>query len=191
LIKQQTALKTTSGELQEFNADASGVIIKESKSLIKIYNKKIKCIDEQMLKIIKEDAELKKQFELVTSVHGVGKQTAIFIIAFTQGFTLFKDWRKFACYCGIAPFEYTSGISIRGKTRVSHLANKKLKSLLTLCALSTIKRENEFKLYYDRRALEGKSNMSTLNIIRNKLISRIFAVVKRGTPYQSEYQRAA
>jgi transposase len=191
LVKQQTALKITSGELEEFDADVTGSIIKESKSLIKIYDKKIKAVDEQMLKLIEEDAELKKQFELVKSVHGVGKQTAVFFIACTHGFTLFNDWRKFACYCGIAPFEYTSGISIRGKTRVSHLANKKLKSLLTMCALNTIKKENEFKIYYDRRAQEGKSNMSTINILRNKIVSRIFAAVKRGTPYEPNYQRAA
>ena len=184
LVKQQATLKTTSGELQEFRAPGWDVIVKESKSLIQMYDKKINNVDEQMLTLIKQDAALEKQFELVTSVHGVGNQTAIFILTCTQGFTLFNDWRKFACYCGIAPFEYTSGTSIRGRTKVSHLANKKLKSLLTLCVLSTIKNENEFKTYYDRRAQEGKSNMSTINIIRNKLVSRIFAAVKRGTPYQ-------
>lgn len=184
LIKHQTTFKITSGELADFDVDATGSIIKESKSFIKIYQKKIETIDEQMMELIQQDTELKKQFELVTSVHGVGKQTAMFIIAYTSGFTLFTDWRKFACYCGIAPFEYNSGTSIRGKTRVNHLANKKLKSLLTMCALNTVKKENEFKIYYDRRAKEGKNNMSTLNILRNKIISRVFAVVKRGTPYQ-------
>jgi transposase len=191
LVKQKTALKTTSGELRKFAADDSSFIVKESKSLIKTYEKKIEAVDEQMLRLVRQDEELKKQFDLVTSVHGIGPQTAIFIIAYTQGFTLFEDWRKFACYCGIAPFKYSSGTSVRGKTRVSHLANKKLKSLLTMCALNTIKKKNEFKDYYDRREQEGKNNMSTINIIRNKLVSRVFAAVKRETPYQSIYKRAA
>jgi len=38
---------------------------------------------------------------------------------------------------------------------------------------------------------EGKNNMSTLNIIRNKLLARIFAVVKRQTPYVDLYKFAA
>lgn len=191
LVKHQTALKITNGELIEFDADITGLITKESKALIKNYDKKIEAVDAQMLKLIEENEELKKQFELVQSVHGVGKQTATFIIVYTQGFALFNDWRKFACYCGVAPFEYTSGTSIKGKTRVSHLANKKLKSLLTMCALNTIKKENEFKIYYDRRIQQGKSAMSTINIIRNKIISRIFAAIKRGTPYQPVLSNAA
>ena len=41
----------------------------------------------------------------------------------------------------------------------------------------------EMKEYYNRRVEEGKNKMSTINIIRNKLLSRIFAVVKRETSY--------
>lgn len=191
LVKQQTAWKITRKEMTEFDADVTGLITKESKSLIKIFDKKIEAVDAQMLKLVEDDEQLQKQFELIKSVHGVGKQTALFVLAYTNGFTLFDDWRKFACYCGIAPFEYRSGTSIRGKTRVSHLANKKLKALLNMCALNTIKKENEFKIYYDRRKQQGKSSMSTINILRNKIVSRIFAAVKRGTPYQPNYQRAA
>jgi hypothetical protein len=39
------------------------------------------------------------------------------------------------------------------------------------------------KAYYQRRVENGKNKMSTLNIIRNKLLARAFAVVDRGTPY--------
>jgi len=47
------------------------------------------------------------------------------------------------------------------------------------------------KLYYQRRINEGKSEMSTLNIVRNKLLARIFAVIERGTPYVETYKFAA
>jgi len=190
LIKQQMMLKISSTELTEFDADETGLIVKESKALIRMLQKRIEKVDEKMRTLVEEDEQLKKKFDLVKSVHGVGKQTALFVLVYTNGFTLFDDWRKFACYCGLAPFEYSSGTSIRGKTRVSHLANKKLKSLLTMCALNTIKKENEFKIYYDRRIQEGKSAMSTINILRNKIVSRIFAAIKRGTPYQPQLQAA-
>ena len=39
------------------------------------------------------------------------------------------------------------------------------------------------KMYYQKRVLEGKNRMSTINIIRNKLIARVFAVIKKGTHY--------
>lgn len=178
------SLSIPAKELKAFNADYSGIINKESNSLIKSIEAKMEAVDKKLLEIVNQDKELKGIFDLIISVHGVGKQTALFILIYTNGFTRFNESRKFACYCGIAPFKHTSGTSIRGRTRVSYLANKKLKALLTMCAINTIKKENELKIYYDRRIKEGKSHMSTLNILRNKIVSRIFATVKRGTPYQ-------
>ncbi len=145
--------------------------------------KQIDKIEINLDEIIKVNYKLKKQFDLITTIKGVGPQTALFIIAFTDGFNRFDSWRKFASYCGIAPFPYTSRTSKRGKTKVSNLANKKLKSLLDMCAKSAIQSNQEMKIFYERRITLGKSKMSTLNIIRNKLLSRIFAVINRQTPY--------
>jgi transposase len=183
LVKHQMTYKITSRELKEFPFGDTGLVVKESVKLVKFFEKKIQIVENKMQELINHDSELKQQFNLAKSVHGIGNQTALFILVYTDGFTSFDDWRKFACYCGLAPFEYSSGTSYRGRTRISHLANKKLKSLLTMCALNTIKKENEFKIYYDRRTGEGKSAMSTINILRNNLVSRVFAVVKRGEPY--------
>lgn len=183
LVKQKKGLKGTLKDLKDMNADLTGVIGDQSREIIMVLEVKIKLCDEKMLEIIKSEKSLKEQFDLVCSVHGVGKQTALFILVYTQGFSRFTDPRKFACYCGVVPFEYYSGTSIKGRSRVSHLANKKLKSLLTMCALNTIKKQNELKDYYDRKVEEGKNPMSVINAIRNKLVLRIFATVRRGTPY--------
>lgn len=186
LIKMQTRLKITAKEMKEFDADMSGIVAGHSEGLIRSIAKKIERINEEIMMIIRKNEDLNIKFELAKSVHGIGDQTASAILVSTNGFTSFTDCRKFSCYCGIAPFEYSSGSSIKGKTRISHYGNKKLKSLLTMCALNTIKKDNEFKRYYDRRIADGKSAMSTINIIRNKLISRVFAAIERGTPYEFE-----
>jgi transposase len=60
-----------------------------------------------------------------------------------------------------------------------------------MAAMNAIKINGEYKQYYLRRQQEGKNNMSTLNIIRNKILARIFAVVKRQTPYVDLYKFAA
>lgn len=125
------------------------------------------------------------------SIKGVGSQTALFMIVTTNGFTKFASWRKFASYCGIAPFPNTSGTSIRGRTKVSNLANKKIKSLFDMCAKSAIQNNPEMKIFYHRRLEQGKNKMSTINIIRNKLLSRIFATIKRQTPYVDVLKYAA
>jgi transposase len=65
---------------------------------------------------------------------------------------------------------------------------KKLIHLVAICACAY---NPELKLYYKRRVSEGKNKMSTLNVIRNKLIARMFAVVNRGTAYVDLMKHAA
>ncbi|MBK7572487.1 MAG: IS110 family transposase [Bacteroidetes bacterium] len=90
--------------------------------------------------------------------------------------------RKFACHAGVAPFEYTSGSSARGKTRISHLADKELKLFCTW-HISAISRPGEFREYFVRKVKEGKNKMLVINAIRNKLIHRVFACVRDQRKY--------
>jgi transposase len=154
-------------------------------------NKLISKIEKELENIIKNDELINKQFHLITSIKGVGKQTALFIIVYTNCFTKFENWRKFASYSGTAPFPYSSGTSIKGRNRVSHLANKKIKTLLNMCARSAIEFNPEMKMYFQKRKALGGNGMSIMNIIRNKLLARIFAVIKRGSPYVDTYKFAA
>ena len=88
------------------------------------------------------------------------------MIIATKGFTSFQNARQFACYAGIAPFEYSSGTSIRSKTRVSHLADKKMKSLLHMASLNAVRFDAEIKAYYERKKEEGKHTMLVLNNVK-------------------------
>jgi transposase len=143
----------------------------------------IKALEKVIRAIIRENDELRRTFELVTGIKGIGLIVACNLIVYTHNFTRFDDWRKFACYSGTAPFDYQSGTSIRGRTQVSAIANKQMKKMLHLAAMCAIHRDAEMREYYARRLADGKPKMSTINIVRNKLIARVFAVVKRGTPF--------
>ena len=87
--------------------------------------KKIDKVEQEINTIIISNEQLKNKYELMTSIKGVEPQEALIVIVYTYGFTKFKNWRKFASYSGIAPFPNRSGTSIIGKTKISHLANKK------------------------------------------------------------------
>ncbi len=184
LVKQRAGYKTTVNEQKRVLLKKdNGVLISTQEKMIKYLTKQIAAIEKEINEIIESNETLKKQFTLITSITSVGAQTALFMIVYTQAFTKFTKYRKFASYSGIAPFTKLSGTSIRGRTKVSNLANKKIKSLLDQCAKNAVIHNPEMKEYYNRRVEEGKNKMSTINIIRNKLLSRIFAVVKRETPY--------
>jgi transposase len=147
-----------------------------------------KKVNEQIQNIIQQDEVLKKLFLLIISIDGVGPVTATEMIITTNEFKHFNTASQYACYAGVAPFEHKSGTSIRGKTRVSHMANKTIKTILHMAALAAKLQPGEIRNYYERKLKEGKHKMSIMNAIRNKLIKRVFAVVHRNQPYQKNYQ---
>lgn len=156
------------------------------KSLIALKDEQ-KAIEQQINRLIQDDGRLKELFDWIVSVPGIGSTTATEIIVVTNEMTTITDPKQMACHAGVAPFEYRSGTSIRGKTRVSHQARKRLKALFHLGAMSCIRKEGELRTYYQRKVAEGKNKMLVLNAIRNKLIHRVYAVVRRKEKYDKTY----
>lgn len=159
------------------------IILISSRKMIKQLDQLILKVEQEIQNLLYEDEDLKKHFELTSSIIGVGLITSATLITYTNCFQAFISWRKFASYGGTAPFEYSSGTSIKGKTRVSHYANKKIKTLLTNAAYSAIRHDPQLKAYYRRKKIEGKAEMLVINNVRNKLLARIFAVNKRESQY--------
>ena len=144
---------------------------------------KILKVEEAMEKLIAANSSLYTNYILLRSIKGIGIINAIVLLCVTDNFQRFDDPRKFACYCGVAPFEHTSGISIRGKTQTSPLANKEVKVYLTRAAITAITWDPQMKAYYKRKVSEGKHKASVINAVRAKIIARAFAVIRRQTPF--------
>ena len=145
----------------------------------------IQQIEEKIHQVIESNNQIKEVYELITSIPGVGFILAAKLLVYTKVFTSFSNVRQLACYCGVAPFEYRSGTSVKGKTGVSKFANMDLKATLHLASISAIQHNVELKKYYKRKVEEGKSKMVVINAVRNKLLARVVAVVNRKTPYVS------
>ncbi len=191
LVRQRAGLLNALKEYSNIGLLKQDAIIQSHTRLIKCLGKEIDKLEDEMDAIVQSDPSLKQNQSLLQSIKGVGKLVSIATIIKTRNFTRFANARKFACYCGTAPFENTSGTSIRGKTKVSHLADKRMKTLLDLAAKSAIQHDKELNEYYLRRTNDGKSKMSTINIVRNKILYRMFAVIKRQTPYVENFLQAA
>lgn len=185
LVIDRASYESRIKELQEqMGTDLQSDITISTKHMIEIISIEIKKLENAIKSLINRSEELTRTYKLVTSVVGIGFATAVHFIIATENFTRFSHVRKLICYCGVAPFKHESGSSIRGRTKVSHLANKKLKTLLTMAAICAVRFDPGLKQKYEQKVGEGKPKMSVLNIIRAKLIHRIFAVVKRQTAYE-------
>jgi transposase len=190
MVKINTSLKNSLKSHNQYQR-LSGLksISEEISKQIYGNNDRIEQIEKQIIELIKSDDSLKKNYDLVTSITGIGFVIATFMLVSTNNFTSFENGRKYACYSGIAPFEHTSGTSIKGKTHVNNLANKKMKTLLSNGANSAYKWDPEMRNYYKRKIAEGKEHKLVINSICCKLVNRAFAVVKRQTPYVNIYKQ--
>ncbi len=183
LVKSKTDLTKYPNELKTFAPELGKLAEKNIKKSVKTFIAEIKRIEQEIQKLILSDDKLSKTIDLVTSITGIGKITALYLTIYTNFFTRYQKPNQLACYCGVVPFEYSSGTSIRKRARVNHMANKTLKKQLHLCALSAKTHDPELKAYYERKVEEGKPKMLVINNVRNKLVHRVCAVIRKQQPY--------
>ena len=169
--------------LKELSGQLTKKAITRIKRRLKALSEDVKAIENEVRELIISTPELEKSYNLLQSITGIALVNATMMILCTNNFEGITNARSFACYCGVAPFEYTSGTSIRGKTKVSHLANKKMKTDLTNAARSAVVHDPEMRIYYKRKRAEGKAYGTVMNAVKFKIITRVFAVIKRGTPF--------
>lgn len=190
LVRHKASLTCAIKEYRHIGISEKDVLMQTQLQLLKNFDTQIKKLMIEIETIIDADKSLKQNFHLLQSIKGVGKVVTLAVIIKTHNFTRFVDARKFACFCGTAPFEHSSGTSIKKKSRVSHLADKQMKTLLDLSAKSAIQYDKELREYYLKRTQAGKSKMSTINVVRNKILYRMFAIIKRQTPFFENYLQA-
>ena len=183
-VKHKVSITKLAETAEYHNAkDDSGQVVRMLKDELADVTDKIKETERKISEMMSGNASIASNYSLIQSIIGIGQINAAVIITVTDNFRKFDNPRKFACYCGVAPFEHTSGTSIRGKTRTSKLAAKDLKVLLTRAAITAMVHDPQIRTYYLRKVSEGKHKASVINAIRAKIIYRCFAVVKRQTPF--------
>ena len=159
--------------------------------IINTFTDYIAQIDLEIKELINQAHVIAHQMDLLMPVDGVGERVALKMIMETDAFTSFTDPRKFCCHAGVVPFVYVSGSSQRSKNRVSNRADKSIKHLLHMAALSVSQVKNSpLKKYYDRKVEEGKNKMSVLNAVRAKLVTIMFAVIRTDAFFSRNYQNS-
>ena len=199
LITSRSRLKTQLGankaylkELKNINDKATQKMMENVyKMAINGLQKSIIEIEKQITLVIKSDSAINNNYNLLLSVPAIGPVTATYILCCTNNFANKFSGKQLSCYAGVVPFADRSGSTLNGRNKVHKMANKELKCLLHMCALSSIKYYQEFRDYYDRKVNEGKHPNSILNAICNKILLRAAAVVNNQKDYVENYKKAA
>ena len=183
-IKKRTATKNKlHGE--EVLGIPSKFVYRSLNRVKKYLDNEILGIEDKLLSLVKQDQQ--QQLTLLQSIPGIGMKTALFLIVVTDGFKKFERSSQLCSYVGITPTIRESGSSVRGRSRISKVGNRKLRNLLFLCSFTACKHNKGCRDIYERIVNKGKSKKLALIAVSNKLIKQSFAIAKSGLPYDETY----
>ncbi len=160
-------------------------------------NKRIKLINQQELEIRTEinlvagkEEEVVRKIKNITSIPGVGDLTAVIILAETNGFDLIRNKRQLVSYCGLDVKNKDSGISVKGKPRISKKGNKHIRKALHLPALSAIKHNEQYKNLFIRLVSKHGIKMKAAVAAQRKLLELIYTIAKNDCMFDRDYEKS-
>lgn len=139
------------------------------------------------LMIIKDEA-ISKEIETICTIPGVGKLTAITVLAETNGFELIRNKKQLVSYAGLDVKEKQSGTSVKGKSCVSKKGNRNLRKSMHLPALSAIKHDEHFREIFARLVSKSGIKMKGVVAVQRKILELIYILHKNKTVYQKHYE---
>ena len=190
LIQERTEKKVRAQQLKDTSAKSESMrfIVRDAMKSVRALDKSIRQCEKQILELIEGDKELKKNYDHITSVHGIGIVNATAFIAYSNNFKAIATANKMASYWGCAAFRDTSGTSVDKKAYLKCYSNSLLKAYLTEAAEWTIKENGIYHDYYLRMKAAGKPYGIIINNARNKLIHLVFSLVADNKDYEQNHE---
>ena len=163
-----------------------------SKSVCSSYNrlaehimKEIANIEVEIDNLLADSPQLKNQTDIIQTIPGIGKITAVAILAESPQLESFNNARQLAAYAGLTPKHKTSGTSIRGKTSISKIGSSNLRKALYFPAIVAKTHNPLFKEFTKKLSVKGKPTKVIIVAIMRKLLHIVFGVVKNNMPFNS------
>ena len=172
LTQEKNRLKITPEELKADIEDP-----------IKYLKEQVKTVKKRFLDHIQSYEHLQEQHDLLTSIVGVGDDTAAGVLAEIGSIKHFDSARQLAAFAGLTPQEHESGSSVKGKTRLCKIGNRRLRKALYFPALNLISRCPQVQAFRERLLAAGKNKMQVVGAVMHKLIRVIYGILKSGKPF--------
>lgn len=189
-VRAKRVIQSGANEIPKRDKQGESVsLIKSSaKRLLREIDEEIDRLEAQMEKIVEEQEDTKKNYEILRSFTGIGIVNSMCFIAYTDNFKKFDlNARKIATFWGVAPFGKDSGKTVHVDPHVSQFCNHWLKAILSNAANSAIVWNPIIKPYYERLGKAGKCEGICRNNVKNKIIQTITAMIRKGEKFDPEF----
>ncbi|KJV54864.1 transposase IS116/IS110/IS902 family protein [Orientia chuto str. Dubai] len=104
------------------------------------------------------------------TIPGIGRITAVAILAESPDIESFSNARQLAAYAGLTPKHKTSGTSIKGKSTISKIGSVNLRSALYFPAIVAKNHNPIFKQFIQKLSSKGKPTKVIIVAIMRKLL---------------------
>ncbi|WP_397447883.1 IS110 family transposase [Polaribacter sp. R77954] len=158
------------------------------KENISLFESQIKELDKAILEHITSDKEVLEKVENICTIKGLGILTTSVILAETNGFTLFNNYKQVVSYAGFDVVEAQSGTRV-GKTKISKRGNSRIRRALYMPSLVVIQCEvQQFKDLYDRTYKKHGIKMKSYVAVQKKLLTMIYYLWNKNEAYDPNYK---
>jgi transposase len=165
----------------------------QSDSAKKIIRKFIKSLENEIMKVeksiddvIDKNPTLNENMSLLTSIQGVGKQTAYKVLSHIPDMNCFANAKQFAAFIGISPRQHQSG-KFQGKTRISRLGDARLRKVFYMAGLVAKRFNKRLQPFVRRLQANGKAPKAIICAVMRKLAHIVFGVLKNKRPFDVNY----
>lgn len=148
--------------------------------------KQLECVDNMIKKLMSECDEFRHNYEILTSMKGVGVITACCLIIKTHNFKYMTDARVLGNYVGVVPSQKRqSGTSVNSAARVSNIRDKDAKTVISQSAMSAIRHNDVIRDYYTRLVKRGIHPNKARNNCKFKIINILLAMIRNDKKFDT------
>lgn len=182
--------KAVSNQLHALTA--GGTVIAKVKermeSLLATFDKQLEQLEAEIKELLQKEDAWVSSIILLQSIKGIGLWTALWLVTTSLNFTACEKPESLARYIGVAPLDYSSGTSIKGRSWIGPTGIPELRSMLYMASMSAKTHNPMLKSFYERLVAQGKPKKVALIAVGRKLVHIAFAVAKSGEEFDPFYQ---
>jgi transposase len=158
-------------------------------SLLQTLGQQIQHWQTKIRSLVAEQADLKKQSQLLCTIPGVAHKTACAILALAGDLRRFDSSGALARFAGLCPRLHKSGTSVRGRSALCKMGHARLRRALYFPAITALRHNPVLRGFKERLAARGKTPMQILGAAMRKLLVLCYGVPKSGKPFDPAYTR--
>ena len=183
LFCRMTSLKRGLAQIDNQLEKLNQIVVKSILKETEYIKNELKSLENALTTILQNNAVIKKEYNLISNIKGVGAKTALTIIANMPDVSCFKNSKQYVAFAGLSPSHFQSGTSVKCKSHISKIGSKNVRKVLFMSALCVIRHNSDFAQFVQKMKCRGKAPKVIIVAIMRKLLCLFFGMLKSKTNF--------